>query len=194
MPPPASCDDCAERRIHRGIPGVGPCSHHGRSNEPPLEVANGSIGKGDSGLRTFSKFRAERLDASDMFKAGLNETCETLEAVRIDGGTRCNVAGKYRDDRAGLGVGNHVHANSTGGLTTLFHGHQNESCPSILELPAPPQPSLLAANPRVINLYLAVQGLPNGIHHRPAEFVKHHPRGLVAGLIHYPLGLAEATR
>ena len=35
--------------------------------------------------------------------------------------------------------------------------------------------------PRVINLYLAVQGLPNGIHHRPAEYVKHHPRGLVAG-------------
>ena len=26
-----------------------------------------------------------------------------------------------------------------------------------------------------------MQGLPNGIHHRPAEFVKHHPRGLVAG-------------
>src|ERR1017187_7020482 len=45
----------------------------------------------------------------------------------------------------------------------------------------PPQAGLLAGNPRVINLYLAVQGLPNGIHHRPAEFVKHHPRGLVAG-------------
>src|SRR5260370_39389459 len=80
----------------------------------------------DSGLRTFSKFRAERLDASDMFKAGLNETGETLEAVRIDGGTRCDVAGKYRDDRAGLEVGNHVHADSTGGLITLFHRHQNE--------------------------------------------------------------------
>ncbi len=110
----------------------------------------------------------------------VNETCETLKAVRVDGGTRCNVAGKYRDDRAGLEVGKHVHANSTGGLTTLFHGHQNESRSSVLELPAPPQPGLLAANPRVINLYLAVQGLPNGIHHRPAEFVQHHPRGLVA--------------
>jgi hypothetical protein len=75
------------------------------ANEPPLEVADGSIGKGDSGLRTFSQFRAERLDASDMFKAGLNETCETLEAVRIDGGTKCNVAGKYRDDRGGLKSG-----------------------------------------------------------------------------------------
>jgi hypothetical protein len=150
------------------------------ANEPPLDVADGSIGKGDSGLRTFSQCRAERLDTSDMFKAGVNETCETLEAVRIDRGTRCNVAGKYRDDGAGLEVGNHVHSNSTGRLTTLFHGHQDESRSSVLELPAPAQPGLLAANPRVINLYLAMQGLPNGIHHRPAKFVQHHPRGLVA--------------
>src|SRR5207248_481751 len=118
---------------------------------------------------------------SDVFKAGLNETCETFEAIRIDRGTGCNVPGKYRDDRAGLEVGHHVHASSTGGLSTLFHGHQNESCSSILELPAPTQPGLLAANPRVINLYLAAQGLSSGVHHRPAEFVKHHPRGLVPG-------------
>ena len=78
---------------------------------------------GTADFAPFRKFRAERLDASDMFKAGLNETCKTFEAVRIDGGTRCNVAGKYRDDRAGLEVSNHVHANSTGGSTTLFHGH-----------------------------------------------------------------------
>ena len=97
-----------------------------------------SIGKGDSGLRTFSKFRAERLDASDMSKAGLNETCETLETVRIDGGTGCNVPSKYRDYRGRLKVRNHVHANSTGGSSALFHGHQNESRSSVLELPAPP--------------------------------------------------------
>jgi hypothetical protein len=44
------------------------------ANEPPLEVANGSIDKGDGGLRTFSHCRADRLDASDMFEAGINET------------------------------------------------------------------------------------------------------------------------
>ena len=109
-----------------------------RANEPLLEVANSPIGKWDGGLRTFSQLRAERLDASDMSKAGLNETCETLEAVRIDRGTKCNVPGKYRDDRAGLEVGNHVHANSTGGSSVLFHGHQNKSRSSVLELPAPP--------------------------------------------------------
>jgi hypothetical protein len=79
--------------------------------------------RGTADFRTFSQFRAERLDASDMFKAGLNETRETFEAVRIDGGTRCNVPRKHRDDRAGLEVGNHFHASSTGGLTTPFHGN-----------------------------------------------------------------------
>ena len=94
-----------------------------------------------------------------MFKAGLLETFEALEAVRIDGGTRCNVPGKYRINVLAL-KSNHVHASSTGRVTTLFHGRQNESRSSILELPAPLQPGLLAANPRVINLYLAAQGAP----------------------------------
>jgi hypothetical protein len=50
------------------------------ADEPLLEVANGSIGKWYGGLRTFSQLGAERLAASDMFKAGLNETGKTFEA------------------------------------------------------------------------------------------------------------------
>ena len=46
---------------------------------------------------------------------------------------------------------------------------------------APSQTGLFAANPGVINLYLAVQGLPSRTHHRPAQFVEHHPGGLVTG-------------
>ena len=42
-----------------------------RAYEPLLKVSNSPIGKRDGGLRTFSQLRAERLDASDMFKAGL---------------------------------------------------------------------------------------------------------------------------
>src|SRR5207253_1144527 len=56
---------------------------------------------------------------------------------------------------------------------------QDESRPPFLKLSAPAESGLLAANPRVINLYLAAQGFPSRIHHRSAEFVKHHPRGLV---------------
>jgi hypothetical protein len=64
------------------------------ADEPLLEVANGSIGKWYGRLRTFSQLRAERLCASNMFKAGFNETREALEAVRIDCGTVCNAPGK----------------------------------------------------------------------------------------------------
>ena len=66
------------------------------ADQPLLEVANRPIGKWDSGLRAFSQLRSERLVASDMFKAGLRQTRETFEAVRIDGGTRCNVLGEER--------------------------------------------------------------------------------------------------
>src|SRR5437016_13835528 len=105
-----------------------------------------------------------------MFKAGLTETCETFEAVRIDGGTGCNVPGKYRNYRAGLEVGNHVHASSTGRVATLFHAYQNEGRSSVLALPARLQRRLLAAHPRVINRYRAAQGLARRIHLRREEF------------------------
>ena len=61
------------------------------ADEPLLEFANGSIGKWNSGLRTFSEFQSERLGTGDMFKTNFDQTCETLEAVRIDGGTKRNV-------------------------------------------------------------------------------------------------------
>jgi hypothetical protein len=150
-----------------------------RANEPLLKVADSPIGKWDGGPSTFSQLWAERLDASDMFKAGLNQPCEAFETVRMDGGTGCKVTSKYRDYRAGLKVGNHVHAGSTGGSSTLLHSHQNERRSSILELPAPSQPGLLAADPRLVNLYLTAQGFPNCVHHCATEFVKHHPRSLV---------------
>ena len=80
---------------------------------------------------------------------------------------------------AALKSWNHAHADSTGSLATLFHSHPDESRPPFFKLSAPPESGLLAANPRVINLYLAAQGFPSRIPHRSAEFVKHHPRGLV---------------
>src|SRR5215472_889712 len=116
-----------------------------------------------------------------MLKARLSETCVTFESVCVEGRTGCNVPHHDRDYRAGLEVANHIHANSTGSSTTLFHGHQNESRSSLLELTTPLQPGLLPTNPRIINLHLAVQGFPSGIHHCPAEFVQHHPRRLIPG-------------
>src|SRR5271157_396601 len=64
---------------------------------------------------------------------------------------------------------------------TLFDRHKDKSCPSLLELSAPPETSLFTTNPRLIHLHLAAQRFPSRVHHRPAEFVQHHPCGLVAG-------------
>jgi hypothetical protein len=50
-----------------------------------------------------------------------------------------------------------------------------------LSCTAPSETGLLAANPRFINFYLAVQRLPSYIHHGAAELVKHHPGSLVTG-------------
>jgi len=44
-----------------------------------------------------------------------------------------------------------------------------------------PRSSLLSANPRVINFYLAPQRFSSRVHHGPAEFVQHHPSGLISG-------------
>jgi hypothetical protein len=44
-----------------------------------------------------------------------------------------------------------------------------------------PRSLVLAANPRLIKPLPRRAGAPGRIHHRAAEFVKHHPRGPVAG-------------
>jgi len=61
------------------------------ANEPLLEVADGSIGKSHRGLCAFSQFQTERLDAGDVFKTGLDQARETLEAVGVDCRARCNI-------------------------------------------------------------------------------------------------------
>src|SRR5205823_9731402 len=119
--------------------------------------------------------------ASDVFEAGLRETDEAFETVRIDGGARSEVLGEERNYRGGLEVRNHAHAGSTGSFPTLFDGDQDESGSAVLELSASSQAGLLPANPRIINLYLPTQRFPSRTHHRPAQFVKHHPGGLVTG-------------
>jgi len=149
------------------------------ADQPLLEVANGPIGKRDSGLRAFAQLGSERLVASDVFKAGLREAGEAFETVRIDRGSRCDVLGKKRNYRGGLEVRNHFHPDSTGSFPALFDSDQDKRGSAVLELSAPSETGLFPANPRVINLYLTVQRFPSRIHHRPTKFVKHHPGGLV---------------
>ena len=89
--------------------------------------------------------------------------------------------GEERHYGCGFEVGNHTHADTTRSSSTLFDSHEDKSCSPMFKLSASPQSSLFTANPRLIHLYLSTQRFPSRVHHCPAQFVQHHPRGLVAG-------------
>src|SRR5271170_3942823 len=122
-----------------------------------------------------------------MFVAGFRQAGETLETVGIDSGNGCNVLGQEWDYCRRLEVGNHRHPDSAGGFSAFFHSHQDKRRLPVFELATSSESSLLAANPRIINLYLATKGFAGRIHHRPTKFVKHHPHRLVAGEAEMPL-------
>ena len=91
------------------------------------------------------------------------------------------------NDGLGLEVRDRFHSDASRAPASLLHRDQNQRRSSPLELPASAETGLLTTYPRFINFYLAVQPLPSYIHHGPAELVKHHPGGLVAGQTELPL-------
>jgi hypothetical protein len=157
------------------------------ADQPLLEISNSSIGKWDSRLRAFAKLGSKRLSTGEMFEPGFRETLETLEAIRIDGRAGRDVLMEEGDDGLGLEIGDYFHSDAPRGPATLFHRDQDQGRTSPLELSASAETGLLAANPRFINFYLAVQRLPTYLDHGPAKLVKHHPGGLVTGQTKLPL-------
>ena len=157
------------------------------ADQPLLKVSNSAIGKGDGRLRAFTEFGSQRLSTGDMFEPSFRETLKALEAIRVDCRARRDVLMEEGDDGLGLEIWDHFHADTPRAPATLFHRDQNQRCSSALELSASAETSLLAANPRFINFYLAVQWLPSSINHGAAEPVQHHPCGLVTGHTELPL-------
>jgi hypothetical protein len=91
-----------------------------------------------------------------MLETSLRETGRALETVSIDSRSRRDVPRQERDYRAGLKSGDHVHADTPGGIAAFLHGRQNRSGSPSFALPATSKAGLFAANPCVINLHLAV--------------------------------------
>jgi hypothetical protein len=122
-----------------------------------------------------------------MFEPSLRQAQKALETIGVDDRTGRDILVEERDDGAALKIWDRFHADATCTPAAPFHCDQNQRCPSPLKLSASTEASLFAANPRFINLYLAVQWFPSHIHHRPAELVKQHPGGLVTGQAELPL-------
>ena len=76
-------------------------------------------------------------------------------------------------------VGHDLQAQSPQGpLAALDRRHHQERL-AIMALPTTLQTRLLAPDPGLIDLDLAVEPAPLGVHHRPAELVQQKPGGLV---------------
>jgi hypothetical protein len=157
------------------------------TDQPLLEIPYGAIGEWNSRLRALSECRSQRLSAGDMFESRFRQPRKALEAIGVDGRTGRDILVEEGDDGAALEIWDRFHADATRTSATPLHCDQNQRCPSPFELSATAEASLLATNPRFINLYLAVQRFPGEIHHRSAEFVKQHPGGLVTGQSELPL-------
>ena len=105
---------------------------------------------------------------------------EALQAVGVDRRPRSDVLGQKGCERRRLAVGNHGQADPPRPVATFLDGDEDERSAPALELPASPQPSLLAADPRVVDLDGPVQGLAGGIDHSSPKLVEHQPSGFVS--------------
>jgi len=116
-----------------------------------LEVSNTTIGKLDGRLRTFAEFGSQWLSAGGMFEPSVSKTLKALEAIGVDGRARRYILVEERDDGLGLEVRDRFHSDVSRPPAPLFHRHQNQRRSPTLELSAPAEASLLAADPRFID-------------------------------------------
>jgi hypothetical protein len=72
------------------------------------------------------------------------------------------------------------HADAPRGLPALLHRDQDKCSSAPLELPAPAEASLDAADPGIVDLDLTPKRFARDIDHRSAELVKDHPGRFVA--------------
>ena len=149
------------------------------TEEPLLEVPDGTISEGHDGFRSLVQLGSQGLSARDMLKDFV-QTREGLKAIGEDRRTGSNVLDEEVVDGGRLEVGDDGHADAPRGLPALLHSDQDQ-CGSVpLELSAPSEASLDAADPSIVDLDLTPKRFARDIDHRSSELVKHHPGGFVA--------------
>ena len=148
------------------------------ADEPLLEVADSAIGEWHHRRRALAQFGSQRLSARDVLEAEFLQASKAFEAIGMDGRARSNVLRDEAADRRRPEVWDDCHPGTPRSSSALLSYH-DECRAAPPELAAPADPGLGAANPGVVDFYLAVKRLARRIHRRSPELVKYHPSGLV---------------
>ena len=149
------------------------------TEEPLLEVPDGTISEGHRGFRSLVQLRSQGLSAREMLKDFV-QTREGLEAIGEDHRTGSNVLDEEVVDGGRLEVRDDGHADAPQSSPALLHSDQDECGSAPLELSAPSEAGLDAADPGIVDLDLTAKRFARHIDHRSSELVKHHPGGFVA--------------
>jgi len=149
------------------------------TEEPLLEVPDGTISEGHHGFRSLVQLGSQGLLARDMVKDFVHPR-EGLKAIGENRRTGSDVLDEEAVDGDRLEVRQDGHADAPRGLPALLHSNQDECGSAPLELSAPAEASLDAADPGIIDLDLTPERFARDIDHRSSELVKHHPGGFVA--------------
>ncbi len=129
----------------------------------------------------------DRLRAGDVSHVSGLEPIETFQPVGVDRRPRRNVVSDEREHRRLFEVRDHGHADPTRPIPASFHRHQHQRGFPPLELATAAQAGLGRAHPGVIDLHVAVQGLPPRVHHRAPQLVQQQPRRFVPPQAQLPL-------
>ena len=129
----------------------------------------------------------ERLRPGDVPDTRGGHPFEALQPVRVDRRSGRDVLRDEREHRRLFEIRDHGHSDPTRRVAPFLHRHQYNGGCSPLELPTASQAGLWPADPGVVDLDLAMQGLTAGIDHGAPQLVQEHPRGFVPAQPQLPL-------
>lgn len=108
------------------------------------------------------------------------QTREGLEAIGENPRTGSHVLEQEVIEGGCFEVRDDGHADAPRGSPALLHSDEDKCGSAPLELSAPAEASLEAADPGIVDLDLTAKRFARHIDHRSSELVKHHPGGFVA--------------
>jgi hypothetical protein len=158
-----------------------------RSDQPLLEVPDGTVREGHDGGDTVAQGARARLSPPNVSDARRLQVFEAFQAVGHDCRPWADVLLDELDHRRLFEIRDHRHPDSARDTVTIFDRCHDDGRFSPFELTTASQTGLLPTDPGVIELDVAVQRLARRVHHRAPQFVQQHPGRFVATKPQLPL-------